>query len=77
MSPEDTKWTSRVAERVKGVEFCFPKDHNNPAPGCYCVIGPTTEYMMSKHSIAHAAMLFLANHCGDEEAKEAAHALMR
>lgn len=77
MTADDETWAAKVAERVKGVEFAFPGDHNNPAPGCFCVIGPTTEYMMSRHSMAHACMLFLANHLGDEDARKAALDLMR
>ena len=68
----DTYWLNRVQSEIRGVEFFYPKDMRNPAPGHFAVVGPTSEVAQSGISIAHAAMLFLASFRNDDEARAAA-----
>lgn len=74
---DDNQWLERVQREVRGVEFYFPADTRNPAPGNYSVVGPTTEVASSPISIVHAAMLFLSLFKKDEQARAAASALAR
>jgi len=69
VTPDDEKWAQKVSDRVPAAVFLFPKDERNPAPGCFCVLGPTSEYSVSKQSIGHAAKLYLAKFFYDPEAK--------
>lgn len=64
-------WIDRVQELARGAEFYGPKDPPNPAPGNYTVVGPLTEYRHSPQSLAHAALLYLAQVMRDREAIEA------
>lgn len=72
---QPNRWLSKVQQLVKGVEFYFPNDDRNPAPGRFAVVGPTSEVAESGTSIEHAAMVFLSTFCGDEDARLAAAAL--
>jgi len=71
------RWITRLSRLVRGIEVLGPQDPTprHPAPGHWAVIGPTSKFSFSKRSADHAALLFLANYCGDmDAAAEAAKA---
>lgn len=57
-------WLSTFERTVVGAEFYGPRDLGNPAPGQWCVVGPTGEYRTSSRSMDHAAQLYLVQVCG-------------
>lgn len=66
---EGNRWLLRLQHRVKGVEMYGPRDAGNPMAGSWTIVGPLSEQRHSEKGIEHAALLYLAQVCRDDEAK--------
>ena len=66
----ESQWIERLVDRVRAVELYGPRDAGNPVPGHWTVVGPLSEYRFSPIDLDHAARLYLAQVCRDEEAQE-------
>jgi hypothetical protein len=62
-------WLEYLQRKVRGIEFFFPNDERNPAPGSYAAVSPTSKVAQSSISVLHAALLYLSQFHSDEGAR--------